>query len=259
MENHEMKKLDTFTDPVLQKILKVQNDPSRHIECPKHGSRIKNQNGICIVCDEEKINEEEREKNFRDKQKKFHVPNFYIDCSFENFHTCAETIWFKNAMENYKLDSHLIITGKPGNGKTHLACAILNRAIKDGFEGMYATIQDINEWKLHDKERYKRVLECKLLVIDEYGAINSHYKQELLHEVVMKRDNNSYRKDRKFIILVSNIPLNEPTKEEKEENEKERIPNIIIKDVILSATRSRLADCLVMYTTDWEDYRRAKK
>lgn len=71
----------------------------------------------------------------------------------------------------------LILSGKPGRGKTHLAIAIAYRAIHNGFDSLFVTaaelIEDLSraaaEGRLHDA--LARYLAPHVLVVDEVGYL----------------------------------------------------------------------------------------
>ena len=90
--------------------------------------------------------------------------------------------------------SNLILAGKPGRGKTHLATAIAYEAIQLGFEVLFATAAAlIDDFALASRQgRFrddlKTYLQPHLLVIDERGY-RSYYDQaaNLLFHVVNER------------------------------------------------------------------------
>lgn len=104
---------------------------------------------------------------------------------------------------------NLVLHGKPGRGKTHLAIAVAYRAIQNGFDALFVTaaelIEDLScaaeEGRL--REALTTYLQPHVLVIDEVGylSLRSDAANVLYHVV-----NARYLK-RKPMIFTTNKPL----------------------------------------------------
>ena len=100
----------------------------------------------------------------------------------------------------------LILTGKPGRGKTHLAISIAYRAIQNGFDALFVTaaelIDDLSaafrEGRLADVlERY---VHPDLLVVDEIGYLTyGTDAANMLYHVV-----NGRHRDQRAMVFTSN-------------------------------------------------------
>jgi DNA replication protein DnaC len=102
----------------------------------------------------------------------------------------------------------LILTGRPGRGKTHLAVAIAYRAIQNGFDALFVTaaelIDDLSaafrDGRLADA--LNRYVHPDLLVVDEVGYLTyGTDAANMLYHVV----NDRHRKARSMV-FTSNKP-----------------------------------------------------
>ena len=105
----------------------------------------------------------------------------------------------------------LVLQGKPGRGKTHLAIAIAYQAILNGYDALFITAAQLIEelsvaaedGRLH--EVLKRYVSPAALVIDEVGYLTLRDDAaNVLYHVVARR----YLK-RKPILFTTNKPLTE--------------------------------------------------
>ena len=211
----------------------------KEINCEKHGTikinTFKNsQNLRCPTClkEEEAVKEElrkkieiEKEKEFRKKMIEINfnqsmIPPRFQRHSFETFIiTTEEQKKNKQVMEDYAQNFiknledgvSVILSGKVGNGKTHLACAVANYIIKnlnktalflnvvDAFSKIKDTYTKKNETS--EIEALNQFLEIDLLILDEFGVqIGSEHEKMLLFRIVNKRYENL-----KPTILISNL------------------------------------------------------
>lgn len=106
----------------------------------------------------------------------------------------------------------LILSGKTGRGKTHLAVAIAYRAIQNGFTALFTTcaalIDDLSAASQHKrgfKEALLRYTSPDVLVVDEVGylAVGNDAANVLFHVV-----NERYLKHRSMV-FTTNKPLEE--------------------------------------------------
>ncbi len=94
----------------------------------------------------------------------------------------------------------LLITGAHGNGKTHLAVAVVNQCIKRGHLSHYAFVPDLLDY-LRDTFSpnssvgyamlFEQVKSVPLLILDDMGAETStSWAKEKLYQIAVHRHNN---------------------------------------------------------------------
>lgn len=145
------------------------------------------------------------------------VPKRFIGSSLDNFELTSDEQRRAHARcvryaENFErhLDqgTGLILAGKPGTGKSHMACAIL-QAIMPAHVGAYTTLMDLvhllrEGWSGKGARSEKSILaelgDLPLLVIDEIGVQYGTAAEQLhLFEVMDRR-----HRDMKPTILITN-------------------------------------------------------
>lgn len=139
-----------------------------------------------------------------------------------------------------------IFLGRPGTGKTHIACALAIAAADLGMSTRYATVMRAirrvkDSWRDESDESEKQVLadygDCDLLVLDELGIqTGSQFEQNILFDLLNRR--YEYRRPS---VLVSNLSLSEV--------------KTFLGERILDRLRE---DGGVMKSFEWESHRRTQ-
>ena len=112
--------------------------------------------------------------------------------------------------QNQWMHSHhnILITGKTGAGKSYLACALTQKACRDGATVLYQRLprllQDLSVAR-HDGRYHKTMaqpIKCEVLVLDDLliSPMSQDEQRDLL-EVVEERY------DRKSTIITSQLPI----------------------------------------------------
>ena len=104
-----------------------------------------------------------------------------------------------NHSQNFagSLNGWLLLMGKYGCGKTHLAAAIANQAVALGVPTLFLTVPDLLDWlrfaysDQNDnafEERFDEIRNVTLLVMDDFGTQNvSAWAQEKLFQIINYR------------------------------------------------------------------------
>lgn len=174
------------------------------VSCVKHGSyqaqilfQLENKKvmSLCPICEEEKKQTREKDAErllIQQKQQKIaeliahsSIPKRFTTRRFENYRILKEsqkaafTIVrsYADCFEKcFKKGGGLILAGKPGTGKTHLAVAIANQVIENGHSVLFVSamqaLRSVKESYQHGNEQMiiNRFLSFDLLIIDEVGV-----------------------------------------------------------------------------------------
>lgn len=90
----------------------------------------------------------------------------------------------------------LMVTGRYGSGKTHLAAAIANDAIEKGVSTLFLTVPDLLDWLRYSysgvdtsfEERFEEIREIPLLILDDFGTQNATpWAQEKIFQILNHR------------------------------------------------------------------------
>jgi len=168
----------------------------------------------------EKLSTESAEKSAKERFEIFllqqgKIPPRHINCTFDNYIvTCEGQEKAKRITQTYAKDilnnkSHgLILSGRPGNGKNHLACAIAINCLKKGRKAQIWTVKSMID-AIRDtygattgKTTRQVVSEFKslpLLIIDEIKRYDEK-ECELLFDIM----NDRYLEE-KPTVIISNL------------------------------------------------------
>lgn len=183
----------------------------------------------CPTCKSEREEAEESErkrmaaeskrKAIEQALKSSQMPRRFIDRTFENFE--AETTEQEAARgvcrgfaidfdAHMKTGRSLILSGKPGTGKSHLSAAVMHSVLADGWNAHYVTCMDMirsvrGTWRKDSERGEEEVLrslgeKIDLLVIDEVGVqYGTDGEQNIIFDILDRR----YREMRPVILITN--------------------------------------------------------
>lgn len=150
------------------------------------------------------------------------LPRRFWGKTFDNFEVTEDNrsalAFFRNYAEHIderiESGSCIVLTGRPGTGKTHLACALLSEAIRKGRTGRFTSVAALfrairDTWRsgsqCTETQMIAHYVNLDLLVIDEVGVqAKSENERNLLFAVI----NGRYEAMRPTVI-ISNETLSE--------------------------------------------------
>ncbi len=107
----------------------------------------------------------------------------------------------------------LVMMGRYGCGKTHLAAAIANRAIENNTSTLFLTVPDLLDWlrfaysgvDMSFEERFEEIREMPLLILDDFGTQNATaWAQEKIFQIMNHRYVNKLP-----TVITSNMLIND--------------------------------------------------
>ena len=206
--------------------------------CEKHKERMISVGGrdFCKTCalksveqaqidHHQAVNRMVREKHFAGAM----LPDRHLESGFKNYivQNQGQKI-AKSQCQSFAKDfnggvkRNLIMVGRTGTGKTHIACAVARNVLDQRSYVRYVTSEDManeiaNAWtKADDSEASAvwRFTDYDLLIIDEYGLHDQHESRlQLVHKVLYSRYDA-----KKPTVLISNW-----TKEQLKDNLGDRL------------------------------------
>lgn len=159
----------------------------------------------------------------RKRRETSRIPPNYREASFDNFSTAARQPELESQLRDVilmvrtyatELDPKrpgLLLIGRPGCGKTHLAVAALKSMIARGFDGTFYNYQELlnniiasysKEAGSAAREAYREVMDAEVLLLDDLGANRvNEWVQDTITAIITHRCDN-----RKPLIATTNLP-----------------------------------------------------
>ena len=107
----------------------------------------------------------------------------------------------------------LLLMGRYGCGKTHLAAAIANAAIEAGVSTLFLTVPDLLDWlryaysgdEMSFEDRFEEIREIPMLILDDFGTQNATaWAQEKIFQILNHRYINQLP-----TVVTSNMQLSD--------------------------------------------------
>ena len=173
----------------------------------------------CEVDLEEEVKKQEEAKAKLDRINRIlamsNLGERFKSASFDSFQQAAgtEACWAytKEYAENFtkQTESGICIYGRAGNGKSHLAAAIVNRVIQRGFTAVFIEVPDLfakikatygAEGTGSEDKIMAALSKCDLLVLDDAGAEKpTDWVQEKFYQII-----NARYKNRLPVVITTN-------------------------------------------------------
>ena len=251
---------------------------------------------VCSVCDGSGMNIVEREDGSRaaracqcrvDRRMQralegARIPALYRDSTFENYETAdrdREGYTLNHAkyiaerfVTSYPADTRgvgLLLTGKVGTGKTHLAVCVLKSLIAHGATGCFYHFGDLikqiqnsynNNVRTTEFEVLEPILHAEIMVLDEMGASKpSDWVFDTIAHILNTRYN-----ERRTTIVTTNYANLEPALASGKplsvfEEARQALRNETLGDRIGERMRSRLQEMCMPVEMIGPDYRQTAK
>lgn len=162
-----------------------------------------------LIVDHQMTDLENRRMQNRLKKAKLRLPASLEDLDFKQGRGLDRSTIMSLALNQWVKSHHnILVTGPTGAGKSYLACALAQKACRDGYTTLYQRVprllQDIAVSRLDG--RYAKliapIIKCEVLILDDLliSPLTREEQRELL-EIVEERY------DRKATIVTSQLPV----------------------------------------------------
>ena len=162
-----------------------------------------------LIVDHQMTDLENRRMQNRLKKAKLRLPACLEDLDFKQGRGLDRATVMSLALNQWVTSHHnILVTGPTGAGKSYLACALAQKACRDGYTTLYQRVprllQEIAVSRLDG--RYAKLIasisKCEVLILDDLliSPLTREEQRELL-EIVEERY------DRKATIVTSQLPV----------------------------------------------------
>lgn len=167
--------------------------------------------GLQILIQAEKDNRENNRIAKLIKDANFRIPALIEELEIDETRGVpADTVLQLSSGEYIKSGSTVIICGATGTGKSYLACALGNKACRQGYRVAYYTMQRLMDTiriaRLEGKDQkfFDKLNRLDVLIIDDFGMKPIEGQQQNDLEQIL---DDRYR--RKSLIISSQLPVSD--------------------------------------------------
>lgn len=157
--------------------------------------------GVLMTCECKQL---EKERRAADELRRLSNLEPFADKTFATFDATVNGVQraFARAWEYaHRPQGWLVLFGNYGSGKTHLAAAIANEALRRHYRVLFAVVPDLLDHlrstfgpnsEIQYDERFETIREVPLLVLDDLGTENTTpWAREKLYQIINHRYNYS--------------------------------------------------------------------
>lgn len=137
----------------------------------------------------------------------------FVNATFSSWHDLPGTGQCFQAIRDYaeefdkETETGYCIYGRPGNGKSHLAAALVNRVIQRGFTAVFIEVPDLfsrikatYDGEGSEDAILRSLASCDLLVLDDAGAEKpTEWVREKFYQII-----NARYKNHKPVVITTN-------------------------------------------------------
>lgn len=199
--------METKVLEFMEALKNQKNQPLAKYEthCEKHGQFVEaDHRGLCWACmDEDRTTrkEQERQHQLLKWQHEAGIGKRYHQASFAAIKENQRQI--ADQLQAYDFEKNIMLIGKTGVGKTHLALALINSVIETRV-CFFVKFYKLAHIQIREAEKFQALLDCDFLVIDEFGVAGSDYKDTIIYEIF------DYRFENKLpTMMISNLTAEE--------------------------------------------------
>lgn len=175
---------------------------------------------IMCRCEVDLEKEIKRQEDARAKQERIkrvlamsNLGERFKNATFDSFEDKPGTGQCCCAVKQYaedfdkKTETGYCIYGRPGNGKSHLAAALVNRVIQRGFTAVFIEVPDLfsqikatYDGEGSEGDILRSLTSCDLLVLDDAGAEKpTEWVQEKFYQII-----NARYKNHRPVVITTN-------------------------------------------------------
>ena len=137
------------------------------------------------------------------------IPKKFWDRTFQNFEAVSEDLALAlNITKKYvakrawEKGANIVISGKYGVGKTHLAASVIHEAIKLNFNAVFITAPSLVNGSINDiRDKFQEIKQIELIALDDFSIETSH---KMIAKEMFELINYRYESE-KGMVMTTNL------------------------------------------------------